>query len=178
MITFVTGSKDKFREAAAILGVELEMVELDLPEVQSLDVCVVAEKKARDAYRELKKPLFVQDAGLEVNALKGFPGALQAWVAKTIGSRSLLKLVDNDRKARAVACVAYHDGNRVHTFRGETEGTLAKSEREGYGWDFDFIFIPEGYKQTFSEMGMEEKNKISHMHKALCAFSEHLEGKS
>lgn len=167
-LIFVTGNKHKLRESATILKQELENVELDLPEIQALDVEVVAKQKAIDAYKLLGKPLFVDDAGLEIDSLKGFPGALQTWIAKTIGKEGLLKLVEGkDRSASAVICVAYHDGKEVHTFCEKTHGSISETVRGGEGWDYDFIFVPDGTTQTYSEMGPLEKNKVSHRFKAL-----------
>ncbi len=176
-LTFVTGSDDKFREASGILKRELERVELDLPEIQEIEIEEVARRKAEDAFEMLGRPLFVEDAGLSIKALKGFPGALQAWVAKTIGNEGLLKLLEGERReAKAVACVAFHDGGEVRLFTGEVEGEISEEVREGYGWDYDFVFVPKGCDKTFSEMGMEKKNSISHRRKALEKFAEHLEG--
>ena len=175
-LLFVTGNENKFREAQAILGLKLARSDIEVQEMQDLNVRAVAESKVRDAFDKLGTPLFVEDAGLEIAALNRFPGALQSWVSKTIGNQGILKLLQgsDDRRAKAIACIAYHDGTRVRVFEGVTEGTISAEVKKGSGWDYDFIFIPDGDSRTFSEMSPEEKDKVSHRFKALSKFAEWL----
>ena len=165
---FLTSNKHKFEEVKPIFdeyGIELVMLPYEKVEVQgSLEqVAVVA---AAIAY-SLPKPLLVEDAGLFVEALNGFPGPYSSYVYKTIGWKGILKLMEGVKNRRAyfkavVAC--FHKGIRV--FEGVVEGEIAEEGRGNKGFGFDPIFIPKGYNKTFAEMGVEEKSKISHRGKA------------
>jgi XTP/dITP diphosphohydrolase len=120
----------------------------------------------------------VEDAGLFVDALKGFPGPYAAYVYKTISNPGLLKLMENvkDRKATFRSVMAYYDGQSEPVcFEGEASGRIAYDEIWGNlktGFGFDPIFQPEGSKKTFAEMTIEEKNGFSHRANAIRKFAE------
>ena len=103
-IYFATTNKDKLGEAAQILGVKVEGVKLDVPEIQSLDMSKVALYKARHYYRELKHPLFVEDTSLIFSALNGLPGPYIRDMSEALGNEGLVKLLSgfSDRTAKAV----------------------------------------------------------------------------
>jgi non-canonical purine NTP pyrophosphatase (RdgB/HAM1 family) len=137
---FVTSNANKRREAAAILGVELESAPLDLPEIQSLDFAEVAAEKARAARAALdhpEAPVLVEDSGLIVEAWNGLPGALTKWFIKSVGHEGILRMLPpgGDRSARAVCVVAValaasaSEPEDVRIFRGEVPGTLADAPR-------------------------------------------------
>ena len=158
---FVTSSEDKVREAESILGVKLKRANLDLKEIQSLSVEEVATDKAKRAFDIIRKPVIVEDTGLYIEALNGFPGALIKWVLKTIGNEGLCKLVGENRKALAKTCICFFDGKKLQSFIGELEGIIAEKPRGERGFGWDPIFIPKGYDKTFAELSEEEKNNIS-----------------
>ena len=168
---FVTSNPDKAREAAEILGVELINVDLDLPELQELDVARVAANKAataREALEAPDSPVFVEDSGLVVEAWNGLPGALTKWFLRSVGNEGLLRMLsaEADRSARAVCAVAVAaaDGS-VRVFEGVVEGSIAERPRgsDGFGWDP--IFVPEGYTETYAELG-DRKHEDSHRARA------------
>lgn len=178
----MTSNSNKAREAAEILGVELHNVDLDLPELQTLDVVQVAANKAATAREALgfpDSPILVEDSGLIVEAWNGLPGALTKWFLHSIGNEGLLRMLSaySDRSARAVCAVAVAgaDGS-VHAFVGEAEGSIAPEPRgfNGFGWDP--IFIPSGYTETYAELGARKKNEDSHRARALKAARAGLEG--
>lgn len=180
-VVFITSNEHKRREAARILGFELEAAALDLPEVQALDVEEVAAAKALAAYRALgspPRPVLVEDSGLVVEAWNGLPGALTKWFVKSVGHEGILRMLapDQGRKARAVCAVAVADGpGSVHVFRGEVAGTLAGAPRGASGFGWDPIFVPDGSTLTYAEMG-EAKNEDSHRARAFRAAGEWLGG--
>jgi len=176
-IAFITGNKGKWeeaREALAPLGYEVEQVKLDLPEPQADDLEVVARAKVEAAKRHLPGAFFVDDAGLFVDALKGFPGVYSAYVLKTLGSGGILRLLEGqpNRGARFEAVVgAWHPRKGAHFFRGVCRGTIAPAARDaGHGFGFDPIFIPEGQTATFAELPTVEKNRMSHRGRAMAQF--------
>ncbi len=123
-------------------------------------------------------PLVVEDAGLFVDALNGFPGPYAAYVYKTVCNPGLLKLMDktSDRRATFRSVIAYYDGrSKPLLFEGESTGRIAYNEVWGKlktGFGFDPIFQPMGSQKTFAEMAISEKNSCSHRANAVRKFAE------
>jgi len=178
-IIYVTKNKEKVETARRIFGdkVKIKQISLDLIEPQSISPTEISESKAKQAYEKLKKPLFVTDVGLFIEAFKGFPGSLIKFFNDYVGQEVILKLLENveDRRAKAVVSLTFYDGKTMKTFEGVTEGTVAKKTYP-VGWQFDRIFIPEGSDKTWGEMGPEAKDKDSYYKKAFEKFLTWLEG--
>jgi len=150
-------------------GVELYPVNVEKLEIQSEDLERIAVTAARHAFKVLGKPVVVEDSGLFIEALKGFPGPYSSYVYKTIGLEGVLKLLEGveNRRAYFKAVVALAlDSERVLVFTGIVSGIISHEIRGGYGFGFDPIFIPEGYDKTFAELGKEVKCRISHRARA------------
>ena len=178
---FVTGNRGKFEEARRILsscGVELVM-EPRAPklEVQSMSVEEVARWAAYTAYLATGKPVVVEDTGLYIDALRGFPGALAAYAYKTIGAEGILRLMEGveDRRARFVTAVAAVIPPKVVVATGVVEGVITREPRGASGFGFDPIFQPLGSDKTFAEMSIEEKNRWSHRGRAFRRLCELLQ---
>jgi XTP/dITP diphosphohydrolase len=171
-ICFATGNRHKYAEAEAIArerGVILKQCPGVKREIQSDSLEEVAKHAALTAYMELGVPVLVEDAGLFIKALNGFPGPYSSYVYKTIGYAGLLKLMEGveDRSAcfKSVAVLVYEPF--LITGVGEVCGTVAYEARGVEGFGFDPVFIPDGYDKTFAEMSVEEKNRVSHRARAL-----------
>lgn len=172
---FVTSNQNKVREVEAILGVNINRVDIDLPEIQSLDHKEVAHDKVLRAYEHTKKPVMVEDTGLFIQAFDGFPGALSKWLLITVGPKKLCDIMKPyEKKAIFRTCIAFYNGKDVHVFDGKTHGRISDSPRGTVGFGWDPIFIPDGHDKTFAEMTFEQKNAISHRGKALKKFKEYL----
>lgn len=154
---FVTGNHQKLKEFEEILGIKLNHSDLDLDEIQSIEVEEVAEHKARQAYELLKEPVIVEDTGLYFEELNGLPGAFIKFFVKKLTLERIASLIKENRKARAVTCIAYFDGEELKTFIGETKGEVVEGPKGENGFGWDPIFIPEGYERTFAELTDEEK---------------------
>lgn len=182
VVFFATNNINKFNEARTILtgyGIAVGMLRVKTAEIQSANLKEIAQTSARDAFKRCRLPAIVEDAGLFVDALKGFPGPYAAYVYKTIGNRNLLKLMENvdDRKAKFRSVIAYCDSysGMPVCFEGEAAGKITTEERRGngkLGFGFDPIFQPSESEKTFAEMTIEEKNSFSHRAKAFCKFAE------
>jgi non-canonical purine NTP pyrophosphatase (RdgB/HAM1 family) len=177
-LVFVTSNEGKLREAEAVLGVALEHRALDLPEPQSLDLHEVVRSKAAAAFELLGRPVLVEDTGLELLGLRGFPGPLVRWLLASVGPDGVCRIVDafGDRRAvaRCIACAAGAGGPVLG--EGAVLGTIARAPRGlgGFGWDS--TFIPDGGDgRTFAEMDELEKNAISHRRKAFLALRDALQ---
>ncbi|MFA5310081.1 MAG: RdgB/HAM1 family non-canonical purine NTP pyrophosphatase [Candidatus Paceibacterota bacterium] len=154
---FATGNHQKLKEFEEILGIKLNHSDLDLDEIQSIEVEEVAEHKAKQAYEILKEPVIVEDTGLYFEELNGMPGAFIKFFIKKLTLDKVCSLIKENRKAKAITCIAYFDGEELKTFIGETKGEIAKKPRGNNGFGWDPIFIPEGHDKTFAELTEEEK---------------------
>jgi len=183
-IYFVTRNKGKFKEVETLAkqyGIIMEQLEVDKLEIQADDIRDVALYAARYVFEKIggSRNIVVEDAGLFINALRGFPGPYSSYVYKTIGIHGILKLMDNvkDRSAFFKAVVVFESpwlGEKV--FEGIVHGEIALEARGSMGFGFDPIFIPEGSTKTFAEMSIEEKNKFSHRAIAFKKFFKWLHG--
>ncbi|MCS7364071.1 MAG: XTP/dITP diphosphatase [archaeon GB-1867-035] len=176
-LLFVTRNRHKFEEAFNILlpmGIKLKQAPIERIEVQSEDLSEIALIGAKNAVEVLKRPLVVEDAGLFIKSLNGFPGPYSSYVYKTIGVDGILKLMENvnDRSAYFKSAVAFcsPDG-KCRVFVGEVHGEIAFEARGSGGFGFDPIFIPyESDGLTFAEMSISEKSLLSHRARAFREF--------
>ena len=169
---FVSSNNHKYHEAKKILdsfGIKLGFLKSDLEEIQSSSLYDIAIKKARSAFSKHKKPIIIEDDGLFINSLEGFPGPYSSYVFKTSGNKGILNLLKNNRKAKFVSIITYCDKTILKSFDGKLDGTISKSQK-GKGWGYDPIFIPKNSNKTFAENN-GNKNELSHRYKALKKFS-------
>ncbi|RLG20016.1 non-canonical purine NTP pyrophosphatase, RdgB/HAM1 family [Candidatus Micrarchaeota archaeon] len=172
---FLTGNQHKFAEAKSILkayDVKISPLNLNIEEIRSESCARVAEASAQSAYERARKPLFLEDAGLFVKALNGFPGTYSSWAFSRLGNKGLLRLMRGveNRSAKFVSAIAYVDSKGVRTFTGACEGEIALSARGKKGFGYDPLFIPKGSRKTFAQ-DAELKKQLSHRRKALEKFA-------
>jgi XTP/dITP diphosphohydrolase len=182
VIFFATGNVNKFNEARSILspyGFAVALLRVKGDEIQSEGLKEIAQKSAINAYKQTKLPIFVEDAGLFIDALSGFPGPYAAYVYKTIHNSGILRLMEDvkDRRAKFQSVIAYCDETLTEPkcFEGESNGQITLSERSSKGkaaFGFDPIFQPTGSGKSFAEITIEEKNRFSHRAKAIRKFAE------
>ena len=204
-IVFATNNQHKLSEIRDILGDGFEVLSLkdigcdvDIPETgQTLDENAL--QKAQYVYDHYHIDCFADDTGLEVDALDGAPGVYSARYANMEDpeaeshdaeanmTRLLRELGENNnRKARfrtVIALIQKRDVcpcgctsiKEIHKFEGIVEGDIIRERRGGEGFGYDPIFQPDGYDQTFAELGMEIKNHISHRARAVAKLAEFLE---
>ena len=168
---FVSSNNHKYHEVKKILdsfGIKLGFLKCNLEEIQSNSLNDIAIKKARYAFSKCKKPIIIEDDGLFIDSLDGFPGPYSSYVFKTIGNNGIINLLKNNRKAKFVSIITYCDKTTLQSFDGKQNGIISKSQK-GIGWGYDPIFIPNNSKKTFAEIN--NKNELSHRYKALKKFS-------
>ncbi len=182
-ILFATSNPHKVLEAQEILGpIDFDVQQLKFVhrEIRSDDLEEVALEAVHAAFAECKKPVFVEDTGLFIDSLGGFPGTYSAWVAKKLGNSGILKLMQGVpkpiRKAAFRTCIAFYDGKATYTFFGECVGTISETTRGSDGFGYDPLFIPAGEESTFAER-KDLKNKLSHRYSSLLKFSRYLNDK-
>ncbi len=171
-VLFASSNMHKYREAKEILGkygINLGFFKFCATEIQSDSLSKIAKKKALDAYQKCKRPVIIEDDGIFVKSLNGFPGPYSSYVYDTIGNLGVVKLVKKDRRAEFCAIISYCDGKkRPVQFVGITNGSIPKKPRGG-GWGYDPIFVPQGMTKTYGQM--TEKNHLSHRYRALAKFA-------
>lgn len=172
---FATNNIHKLEEVEAIIGKKIEIFSLkdigcvtDIPETSDT-LEGNALQKARFIYEKYHKDCFADDTGLEVEALGGAPGVYSARYAgeahnSEANMRKLLLDLEGveNRKARFRTVFALILNGKEHLFEGIVNGEITKTRRGMSGFGYDPIFVPDGYTQTFAEMGDALKNKISH----------------
>lgn len=183
---FATNNAHKLEEVSAILGNKVELLSMkdidcrvDIPETADT-LSGNALLKARYIFENYHVDCFADDTGLEVEALNGAPGVYSArYAGNAHNSEANMKKLLQDmegmenRKARFRTVFALIINGKEHLFEGIVRGEITKNRRGTAGFGYDPIFIPEGYTQTYAEMGNELKNKISHRALAtnkLCRF--------
>ena len=171
--TLVTGNPNKLIEARRLCGHQLNAAAVELPEIQSLDLAAVLAAKAEEAFRRLARPVIVEETGLELAAMNGFPGPLVKWMLEAIGPEGIARIVDHegDRRATARCAMLYSDGDREITGEGETSGRLVLPPRGDGGFGWDPVFQPDGSSQTYGEMAPHAKDSMSHRGKAWQTFA-------
>lgn len=178
MVFFATGNFHKFNEARRILArfkIATAMLRVEAIEIQDDNIENIAKASATDALKKTGLPLIVEDAGLFIEALNGFPGPYSKYVYQTLGTKGIFKLMEKIEKRDAsfhsvVAFCSPKGNSRI--FHGEVRGKISLQERGSRGFGFDPIFEPSNNNhKTFAEMSIQEKNKFSHRAKALQGFA-------
>ena len=172
-ITLVTGNKNKLKEFQSILkDLQFQVEKLDLDEIQSMDLKEICKDKVERAHNKLQRSVIIEDTGFFIDELKGLPGPFIKFFEQKLGPSASLKLLENstNRKAKQICSIAYQDSENQIIVTGECSGVVTEELKEGEGFGFDFCFIPDGYDKTFSQLGLEEKNKISARRKAIDNF--------
>lgn len=194
-LIFATANRHKLEEVQAMFPASIVLKNLsdigftgDIPETEpTLEGNAL--QKARFIYQRFKQPCFADDTGLEVDALHGAPGVYSARYAGINGSQeekakaNMQKLLHDligkeNRKARFRTVIAHIDANGAeHLFEGIVDGTIIEKQIGNEGFGYDPIFLPDGYNQTFAQMNIGEKNKISHRARAFRKFAEMIQNK-
>lgn len=166
--TLVTGNPNKLVEARRLCGRELTSAAVDLPEIQSLDLLQVLEAKAAEAFRRLERPVIVEETGLELAAMNGFPGPLIKWMLDAVGAEGVAgaALALGDPAARARCMLLYTDGESRLAAEGATAGRLVLPARGEAGFGWDPVFQPEGEERTYGELSPADKDRIGHRGRA------------
>ena len=185
-LVVATNNAHKLEEISAILGNEMELLSLkdihcnaDIPETADT-LEGNARQKAMYIHENYGMDCFADDTGLEVEALNGAPGVFSARYAgdghdSEANMQKLLKELEGkeNRKAQFRTAICLIMESKEYLFEGIVKGHIIEEKRGGAGFGYDPIFVPEGYDQTFAELGNDVKNTISHRARAvekLCAF--------
>jgi XTP/dITP diphosphohydrolase len=176
---FVTSNFNKFQEARNILSkcnISTAMLRIGAIEIQDSKLETIAKYSVKDALKKCRLPIFVEDSGLFIDALGGFPGPYSKYVYSTIGLTGVLKLMENvkNRSAHFQSVIAFGSpDSKPVCFIGIVKGNLTLRKRGISGFGYDPIFEPEESDgKTFAELTILEKNSVSHRGEALRKFAD------
>lgn len=179
-LVFATNNEHKLEEVRKIAGTGFRIVSLseigchdDIPETAAT-LEGNALLKAQYVKEHYGYDCFADDTGLEVDALGGAPGVYSARYAgedKSADANMNKLLAElsgcDNRTARFRTVIALILNNKEYIFEGAVEGRILPVKKGGSGFGYDPVFAPQGYDQTFAEMGNDLKNRISHRAEAV-----------
>ncbi|MGD1060183.1 MAG: RdgB/HAM1 family non-canonical purine NTP pyrophosphatase [Methanomassiliicoccales archaeon] len=174
LITGNPGKLKEFRHALEPLDFRVEHLPEEVDEIQADSLEDVVEACIKELRERGLDNFILDDSGLFVNALRGFPGVYSAYVFKTIGSEGIVRLMEQEKDKRASfrCCIGCSlEGVGQFTVTEEALGTIIGEKRGTGGFGFDPIFKPLGYEKTFAEMPLETKSEMSHRGKAIRRFA-------
>ncbi len=179
-LVFATHNQNKVKEVQALLPPTISLLSLsdigcnqEIPETgETLEENAIL--KADFVTHKFGYPCFADDTGLLVNALDGAPGVYSARYAgeQRNSEDNMNKLLSElaskkDRTARFETVIALNLKNQQHIFKGIVEGEITTEKKGKKGFGYDPIFKPDAYVETFAELPLEVKNKISHRGRAI-----------
>jgi XTP/dITP diphosphohydrolase len=176
-LTFVSRNPGKLREVRNVLapfGLSVRWLRRELPEPQAASLEEVVAAKL-EAVRDVRGLVLVEDSGLFIPALNGFPGVYSAHFLETWGFGPMFELLERrPRKAYFRTVAGLRQGRRTWTFGGEVHGSIAPRARGKGGFGYDPIFLPLGWTRTFAQVPPAEKDAISHRARAVRKVGEFL----
>ncbi|MEY2665244.1 MAG: hypothetical protein RLZZ480_349 [Candidatus Parcubacteria bacterium] len=174
-VVYITGSQKKAEYFTKLIGFDIEHQKVDLDEIQSLDLREVVKHKMYQAYRQINRPVLVEDASLEFVALGRLPGTFIKWFQEELSHEQLCRLLDGKDRAAVARCgFGYFDGKEEVYFDGSLEGTIPENPTGNLGFGWDPIFIPKGYSVTRAELSPEDDEKTYRIIKPIDKIREFL----
>lgn len=178
-IIFLSSNEHKIAEVAKILQsdhIQIVGTSVKISEIQTENVKDLVRDKALKAFSRIGRPVIVEHTGLYIEALNHLPGGLTQIFWDRLKAEGFIQLISHAKESAVIArtIIAYCDNQKIHFFEGEVCGTFAAKSRGPDHFQWDCIFIPDGFAQTFAEMG-EKKNEISMRKLALDHFSKFLQ---
>jgi len=160
-LVLVSSNKLKINELTKLLRpeFEVEVMQFEYPELKLDDPCEISKAAAKMLAEKLKKTVLVDDSGLHVDALKGFPGIMTKFTYHRIGNKGIIKLMKGIKNRKAYYKCALgicSPGKMPLCFLGVEEGRISNKPRGNKSWGQDPIFIPKGKKKTYGEVGCPE----------------------
>lgn len=164
-IGFVTKNPHKVKEVQSILGnigVTIIHIPIEIQEIQTEDTNKIVRDKILKAFSLVGRPLFVEHTGLYIKSLNGFPGGLTQVFWDKLEADGFAELLGRlaNTSVMAKTTIGFCDSKKINTFEGAIVGNIAHSPRGDRAFQWDCVFIPEGYRETFAELG-SVKNEIS-----------------
>ena len=174
-IRFVSSNVNKIREVEEILapvGVSVVPAEIKIEEIQTENVERLVRDKVLKAFARIGRPLFVEHTGLHLPGLNDLPGGLTQIFWDILQADSFVSLVKHlgSPIVTAKTVIGYCDSRSIMYFNGEVAGRVPETPAGNRDFQWDCVFVPDGYTQTFAELGAK-KNEISMRRRALDKFA-------
>jgi non-canonical purine NTP pyrophosphatase (RdgB/HAM1 family) len=180
-ICYVSSNHLKYEECSAFLkkkspGINTEHIDINIREIQTRDHRAIAVDKAEEAWRRLKKPLFVDDMGIYLEKYGTFPGTLTKFVFQGIGYKGLFRLVDSGDRAVFIHNLVYIDKDGLEVFETRQEGAIIKPSQleNDQELPFDQVFVPDGYDRSYEELRLSAAEKYEKASYRIAAFEKFL----
>ena len=163
VITSNPGKVAEFQRSFDDLGIEMEHLHIPYDEIQTSELEEVVRMGMKEIRSKGIRDFIIDDSGMFVDALNGFPGVYSAYVQKTVGNGGILKLMQNvdDRRATFKCCIGCDIDGKTVMVTGECNGYILDHEVGDKGFGYDPIFSPDG-RRSFAKLPIEEKNTMSH----------------
>ncbi len=170
-IFYATTNTGKFEEVKRYLSehehshkylIDLKQLDKDFPEIQTMDQEAIAINKAEQAWNYIKQPVIVDDSGIYFEHYNLFPGTLSKFIFHSIGFEGILKLTEDDNRAKFLVSMVYKNSENTHAvFQGDCKGTIVRPEsfechtKQPY----DAIFVPVGTNKTMGQIRKTKEEK-------------------
>ncbi|MFO8021340.1 MAG: non-canonical purine NTP diphosphatase [Perlabentimonas sp.] len=186
-LVFATNNLHKLREVSQIIGKKFQLLSLndiscqeEIPE-DYMTLEENASQKARYIFNKYRISCFADDTGLEVDALNGEPGVFSArYAGNQKNSDDNVRKLLNELKSHTNRAAQFRtvisliiDGNEKQ-FQGIVRGKIIREPIGSNGFGYDPVFVPDGYTNTFAQMGAEQKNILSHRALAVKKLTDYL----
>ena len=179
-LVFATQNEGKYNEVKKLIPSVIRLLSLDdlnfCGEIEETGKTLKQNAKIKSdfIYKNYNTNCFADDSGLEIDSLKGLPGVYSArFAGNNCKSQDNIEKVwrllagYKNTNAKLKSVFSLNINGKTFFFEGKIEGKIIFDQRGQNGFGYDSIFIPNGYKKTFAELDLIEKNKISHRSKAL-----------
>lgn len=174
-LQFISSNKHKYQEMENKLrkyNYQINHFHYKYTELQADTIEEIAMASATSLSTIIQGDFFIEDSGLSIDALQGFPGPYSSYVLQTIGWNGILQLMNHYdlRKAKFISVIVLIRNNKLDVFSGECQGIISHQGLGDEGFGYDPIFIPlknDSEAKTFAQLSIEEKNKISHRSKSV-----------
>ncbi len=198
---FVTSNKWKFAEVKNLIEsltkgkIVLKQADLDIPELDSADLTAISQDKAIKAFKQLQKPLIVDDSGIYFDEYNSFPWSLAKRVFKWLGFKGLHRLLKDakNKKWKFITVVSYlapgmetpisfqwvltgeHDFSWIEPYLNKWFDKLPLEERQKVqSLPYKYIFKPDGFDKFYFQLNLEESQKVSQRAQAVKKLVEYL----
>lgn len=184
-LIFATSNQQKYNEAESILqghGLALRQLKVEIPEIQTENISELVQRKTKDTFNAVGRPIFVEHTSLHIAYINDFPAGHTRIFLSYFGEDKICELfgIPGRNIAAAITTIGYCDGQTVRKFEGKITGTIPPSPKGGASswgaFGFNRIFVPDGSSMTLSEMGMTAKNAISMRKIALDSLAHYING--
>jgi len=175
VITSNLGKVSEYKEALSRFSINVEHVRIPYDEIQASELTDVVKNGMNFLKASGLSDFIIDDSGLFIDAMNGFPGVYSAYVQKTVGNQGVLKLMENvsKRDANFQCCIGCNIKGNDITVLGRCDGIILEEEKGTEGFGYDPIFSHDG-KRSLAELPLAEKNGISHRGNAVRLLADEL----